>query len=106
MREAKKIKDRLLVIEDWMEGRKEPEGILENMNFLLDAIRKDKEQFQMMREQQAAERNTMNLCGKFLEENKLMKKWEKFFEAEQKKKQKEVEEGTIKTLDEPEIKTV
>ena len=127
MREVKKIKDRLLMIEDWIEKHEEPAGIpniLENMNFLLEAIRKDKDQFQAMREQQAGERNTMNLLGKFLEENKLMEKWDEFFKAEQdsagkaaeemnnkeleklEKMKKEAKEQGIKSEDEPKIKTV
>ena len=124
-REVKKIKDRLLIIEDWIQDREEPSslpGILENMNFLLDAIRKDKDQFEKMREQQAGERNTMNLVGKFLETNELMEKWEEFFKTEQdsaskaakemnkkemeklEKMQKEAEEEAIKSPEEPEIK--
>ena len=124
-REVKKIKDRLLIIEDWIQDREEPSslpGILENMNFLLDAIRKDKDQFEKMREQQAGERNTMNLVGKFLETNELMEKWEEFFKTEQdsaakaaeemnkkemeklEKMKKDAEEEGIKSPEEPEIK--
>lgn len=109
MREVKKIKDRLLMIEDWIEKHEEPAGIpniLENMNFLLEAIRKDKDQFQAMRQQQEGERNTMNLLGKFLDENKLMEKWKAFFEAEQASAGKAAEEQGIKSEDKPEIKTL
>mgnify|MGYP003142389488 CR=1 FL=1 len=69
------------------------------MNFLLEAVRKDKDQFQMMREQQTAERNTMNLLGEFLTKKELMDEWEEFFKTQQDAAAKSADEMNQKELD-------
>ena len=107
-KKVKQLEDKIRAIEQWIDYHEEPAGIpniLENMNFLLEAVRKDKDQFQVMREQQASERNTMNLLGKFLEKKELMKDWEEFFKAEQEQMEKEAKEQGIKAANEEKEKS-
>jgi hypothetical protein len=101
-KKVKQLEEKLQAIQQWIDYHEEPAGIpniLENMNFLLEAVRKDKEQFQMMREQQGAERNTMNLLGQFLEKKELMDEWEEFFKTQQDEAAKSAEAMNQKELD-------
>jgi hypothetical protein len=110
-RKYKELESRLEDIEKWLKERKddlERLTMLENYSFLIKALKdyvdRQEQLGQQMQHMQGQFQTNIASVEKFMEENKLKKKWDKFIEEQQKeaeeeaKKQQAMAEG-------PEIKS-